>query len=62
MSTSRKLRLGPLPKTESVKLSFVCPAITVPIASRVSEGFACRQTLDPVSNCRFHATPSAHRR
>lgn len=25
MSTSRKLRLGPLPKTESVKLTFVCP-------------------------------------
>lgn len=26
MSTSRKLRLGPLPKTESVKMSFTCPA------------------------------------
>lgn len=26
MSTSRKLRLGPLPKTESVKLTFACPA------------------------------------
>lgn len=26
MSTTRKLRLGPLPKTESVKLTFVCPA------------------------------------
>ncbi|MCK4123156.1 DUF2274 domain-containing protein [Ralstonia pseudosolanacearum] len=25
MSTARKLRLGPLPKTESVKLTFVCP-------------------------------------
>ncbi|PXX08600.1 hypothetical protein C7399_12624 [Paraburkholderia tropica] len=25
MSTSRKLRLGPLPKTESVKLTFACP-------------------------------------
>jgi len=24
MSTSRKLRLGPLPKTESVKLTFSC--------------------------------------
>lgn len=24
MSTTRKLRLGPLPKTESVKLTFVC--------------------------------------
>ncbi|MFG8723563.1 DUF2274 domain-containing protein [Pseudomonas aeruginosa] len=23
---SRKLRLGPLPKTESVKLAFACPA------------------------------------
>ncbi|HGW5374907.1 TPA: DUF2274 domain-containing protein [Pseudomonas aeruginosa] len=23
---SRKLRLGPLPKTESVKLTFACPA------------------------------------
>lgn len=26
MSTTRKLRLGPLPKTESIKLAFVCPA------------------------------------
>ncbi len=26
MSTPRKLRLGPLPKTESVKLTFICPA------------------------------------
>lgn len=26
MSTTRKLRLGPLPKTESVKLTFACPA------------------------------------
>ncbi len=26
MSTIRKLRLGPLPKTESVKLTFTCPA------------------------------------
>ena len=26
MSTTRKLRLGPLPKTENVKLTFVCPA------------------------------------
>jgi hypothetical protein len=26
MSTTRKLRLGPLPKTESVKLTFTCPA------------------------------------
>lgn len=26
MSTARTLRLGPLPKTESVKLTFVCPA------------------------------------
>jgi hypothetical protein len=26
MSTTRKLRLGPLPKTEIVKLTFVCPA------------------------------------
>lgn len=26
MSTTRKLRLGPLPKTESIKLSFSCPA------------------------------------
>ena len=26
MSTTRKLRLGPLPKTESIKLSFVCSA------------------------------------
>lgn len=25
MSTTRKLRLGPLPKTESVKLTFSCP-------------------------------------
>ncbi|MGF6975575.1 hypothetical protein QFZ94_004025 [Paraburkholderia sp. JPY465] len=24
--TTRKLRLGPLPKTESVKLTFACPA------------------------------------
>ncbi|ART52398.1 hypothetical protein CBP34_13055 [Acidovorax carolinensis] len=24
MSTTRKLRLGPLPKTESTKLTFVC--------------------------------------
>lgn len=26
MNTIRKLRLGPLPKTESIKLTFVCPA------------------------------------
>ncbi|EPO6695920.1 TPA: DUF2274 domain-containing protein [Pseudomonas aeruginosa] len=26
MNTTRKLRLGPLPKTESVKLTFTCPA------------------------------------
>jgi len=26
MSTSKKLRLGPLPKTESTKLPFTCPA------------------------------------
>ena len=26
MSTTRKLRLGPVPKTESVKLTFACPA------------------------------------
>jgi len=25
MSMTRKLRLGPLPKTESVKLTFACP-------------------------------------
>ena len=26
MSTSKKLRLGPLPKTENFKLTFACPA------------------------------------
>lgn len=26
MSAPRKLRLGPLPRTESVKLTFACPA------------------------------------
>ncbi|HCC63048.1 DUF2274 domain-containing protein [Stutzerimonas zhaodongensis] len=26
MSATRKLRLGPLPKTESTKLTFLCPA------------------------------------
>ena len=26
MSTTKKLRLGPLPKLESTKLTFVCPA------------------------------------
>ncbi|WP_368647268.1 DUF2274 domain-containing protein [Castellaniella ginsengisoli] len=26
MTTARKLRLGPLPKTETVKLTFTCPA------------------------------------
>ena len=26
MSTTKKLRLGPLPKTESVKMTFPCPA------------------------------------
>ncbi|MBV6778790.1 DUF2274 domain-containing protein [Xanthomonas euvesicatoria] len=26
MSTTKKLRLGPLPKTESLKLTFMCPA------------------------------------
>ena len=26
MSTIRKLRLGPLPKTESIKMTFTCPA------------------------------------
>ncbi|WP_028731166.1 DUF2274 domain-containing protein [Pandoraea sp. E26] len=27
MNTTRKLRLGPLPKTESVKVTFACPAM-----------------------------------
>jgi hypothetical protein len=26
MTTTRKLRLGPLPKTETTKLTFACPA------------------------------------
>ena len=26
MSTTKKLRLGPLPKLESTKLTFACPA------------------------------------
>ena len=26
MSATRKLRLGPLPKTENTKLTFLCPA------------------------------------
>ena len=26
MSTTKKLRLGPLPKIENVKLTFACPA------------------------------------
>lgn len=26
MSTMRKLRLGPLPRTDSIKLTFACPA------------------------------------
>ncbi len=26
MNTTRKLRLGPLPKTETIKLTFACPA------------------------------------
>ncbi|MNJ21231.1 hypothetical protein D3C77_155780 [compost metagenome] len=26
MSTTRKLRLGPLPKIESIKLTFACPS------------------------------------
>ncbi|MGQ7814506.1 DUF2274 domain-containing protein [Metapseudomonas furukawaii] len=26
MSMTRKLRLGPLPKAESIKLTFVCPS------------------------------------
>ncbi|SAL09264.1 hypothetical protein AWB64_00115 [Caballeronia sordidicola] len=26
MGTTRRLRLGPLPKTESIKLTFACPA------------------------------------
>lgn len=26
MSTTKKLRLGPLPETESMKLTFACPA------------------------------------
>jgi hypothetical protein len=26
MSTNQKLRLGPLPKTESIKLTFSCPS------------------------------------
>ena len=26
MSATRKLRLGPLPKTETVKVTFSCPA------------------------------------
>ncbi|WP_429002114.1 hypothetical protein [Xanthomonas campestris] len=26
MSATKKLRLGPLPKTESIKLAFACPS------------------------------------
>ena len=26
MNMTKKLRLGPLPKTESIKLTFACPA------------------------------------
>ena len=26
MNTTKKLRLGPLPKTESIKMTFSCPA------------------------------------
>ncbi|MDP9968943.1 hypothetical protein J2W39_000166 [Variovorax paradoxus] len=26
MNTARKLRLGPLPRTESIRMTFVCPA------------------------------------
>ncbi|MBH1638350.1 DUF2274 domain-containing protein [Stenotrophomonas maltophilia] len=26
MSTTKRLRLGPLPKTQSIKLTFACPA------------------------------------
>ena len=26
MNTTKRLRLGPLPKTESIKLTFACPA------------------------------------
>ncbi|CAB5154663.1 hypothetical protein IST4116A_05128 [Burkholderia cenocepacia] len=40
MSTSRKLRLGPLPKTESVKLMFACPATLKADLDRYAELYA----------------------
>lgn len=44
MSTSRKLRLGPLPKTESIKLTFACPATLKADLDRYAELHA--QTYD----------------
>ena len=33
MSTTKKLRLGPLPKTENIKLTFACPACLKPTST-----------------------------
>ncbi|WP_053268279.1 DUF2274 domain-containing protein [Pseudomonas chlororaphis] len=40
MSTTRKLRLGPLPKTENVKLIFACPASLKADLDRYAELYA----------------------
>ena len=39
MTTTKKLRLGPLPKTESVKLTFACPASLADYASLHAQAY-----------------------
>ncbi|WP_355603329.1 DUF2274 domain-containing protein [Xanthomonas cannabis] len=46
MSTAKKLRLGPLPKTENVKLTFACPASLKANLDLYAEQYA--QTYDEV--------------
>lgn len=48
MSTSHKLRLGPLPKTESVKPTIMCPARLKANLDRYAalHGQAYRETVD----------------
>lgn len=33
MNATKKLRLGPLPKTENIKLTFACPASLKPTST-----------------------------
>lgn len=49
--TTRKLRLGPLPKTETIKLAFACPASLKADLDRYATQYAQTygESVDPVT-------------